>query len=185
MNEEVYDEKRYRNFMILFYKESKHYLFDDLIFNIHGFKYYAYIKHQPEDEEKTEHYHGFIHLDSACTIKALSKRLGIPEQKIQNVKSVRSACRYLTHVDYDDKIQYDIGDVVVSGNFKRKFIKQFEDVKTEEEIINDIYNEIEDLKLLDKGYNFKIMCLIKFINSNCYDTIYKRYRPEFLEYLKY
>lgn len=49
--EEIID-KQYRNFMILFYDESIHYNFDDIIFNLHNFKYYAYIKHQPEDEEK-------------------------------------------------------------------------------------------------------------------------------------
>ena len=107
-NEEIIDTKRYRNFMVLFYKESKHYDFDDLIFNIHSLKYYAYIEHQPETDEKQPHFHAFIHLDTACTEQALSKRLGIPIDKIQYVKNVRGGCRYLTHIDYPDKIQYDI-----------------------------------------------------------------------------
>lgn len=181
--EEIID-KQYRNFMILFYDESKHYKFDDLIFNLHGFKYYAYIKHQPEDEEKTAHYHAFIHLDSATTISAISKRLGIPKEKIQNVKNVRSACRYLTHIDYENKIQYDLNDVVVSGNFKRKFYKQFEDVKTDSEIISDIYNYIDELSLVNTNYHIKVKSLIQYININCYDTIYKRYRYEFTDYLR-
>lgn len=180
--EEIYNDKRYRNFMILFYKESKHYDFDDFIFNLHSFKYYAYIKHFPEDDEKVEHYHGFIHLDTACTEQALANRLGIPVDKVQYVKNVRAGCRYLTHIDYPDKIQYDIDDVKVSSIFKRKFFKNFEDVKTEEEIIQDIYFWIENTHF--DTYYEKIKYLIMFININCYDTIYKRYRPEIIDYVK-
>lgn len=181
--EEVFDEKRYRNFMILFYNESKHYNFDDIIFNIHSLKYYAYIKHQPEEEEKSVHYHGFIHLDTACTVSALSKRLGIPEDKIQYVKNVRGGCRYLTHIDYPDKIQYSIDDVKVSGIFRRKFLKNFEDVKSEEEIIQDIYFWIENSHF--DNYFEKIKYFTMFINLNCYDTIFKRYRFEFIDYIKH
>lgn len=182
MQEEVCS-KQYRNFMVLFYDESIHYQFDNVIFNLHGFKYYAYIKHEPEEEEKSPHYHAFIHLDSATTEKAVANRLGIPESKVQHVKSFRSACRYLTHVDYPDKIQYYLDDVVVSGIFQRKFLKQFDEVKTEEEIINDIYNWIDESDI--KEFHLKMRCLILYVNSNCYDTIFKRYRKEFTDYLNY
>lgn len=180
--ESIIEENRYRNFMVLFYKESKHYNFDDVIFNIHSLKYFAYIKHEPESDELQEHYHAFIHLDSACTEQALSKRLGIPVDKIQYVKNVRGGCRYLTHIDYPEKIQYSIDDVRVSGLFRRKFYKNFEDVKTEEEIIQDIYNFIDNFHC--DTYIDKLKQLIIFINCNCYDTVYKRYRPEFIDYLK-
>lgn len=182
MKEEVFDEKRYRNFMILFYDESIHYNFDDVLFNIHSLKYYAYIKHQAESDEKLAHYHAFIHLDTACTESALAKRLGIPCDKVQYVKNVRGGCRYLTHVDYPDKIQYDINSVKVSSLFKRKFLKNFEDIKTEEEIIQDIYFWLDNSHF--DSYVEKLKYLIMFINLNCYDTIYKRYRPEFIDYLK-
>lgn len=181
-NTEEIAPKQYRNFLVLFYDESKHYKFDDVIFNLHGFKYYAYIRHEPEDEEKTPHYHAFIHLDSATTEKAVAKRLGIPPEKVQYVKSFRSAARYLTHIDYPDKIQYDVDDVKVSGIFQRKYLKQFEDVKTDEEIINDIYNWIDENEF--KDFFLKMRYLILYVNSNCYDTIFKRYRKEFTDYLK-
>lgn len=180
--EEIVDDKKYRNFMVLFYEESKHYKFDDVIFNIHSLKYYAYIKHEPEDDEKVAHYHAFIRLDSACTESALSKRLGIPVDKIQHVKNVRGACRYLTHIDYEDKIQYSLDQVKLSGLFNRQFYKSFQDVKTEEEIIQDIYNFIDTYQ--EKNYNLKLRNLILFVNYNVYDTIYRRYRNEFVDYLK-
>lgn len=180
--EQIIDTKRYRNFMILFYNESKHYNFDDVIFNLHSMKYYAYIKHLPETDENIEHYHAFIHLDSATTEEALAKRIGIPKDKVQYVKNVRGGCRYLTHIDYPEKIQYSLDDVKVSGLFKRKFLKNFEDIKTEEEIIQDIYFFIENNHY--DSYTEKLKYLIMFVNINCYDTVYKRYRPEFIDYLK-
>lgn len=180
--EQIIDDKRYRNFMILFYDESKHYNFNDLIFNLHSMKYYAYIKHQPESDERTEHYHAFIHLDSATTEERLANRLGIPKDKVQYVKNVRGGCRYLTHIDYPEKIQYSLDDVIVSGLFKRRFLKNFEDIKTEEEIIQDIYFFIDNNHC--DSYAEKLKYLIMFVNINCYDTVYKRYRPEFLDYLK-
>lgn len=180
--EEIINDKQYRNFMVLFYDESIHYNFNDVIFNLHSMKYYAYIKHQPETDEKTEHYHAFIHLDSATTEERLSKRLGIPVDKVKFVKNIRGACRYLTHIDYPEKIQYSLDDVKVSGLFKRKFLKNFEDVKTEEEIIQDIYSFIDNNHC--DSYAEKLKYLIMFVNINCYDTVYKRYRPEFLDYLK-
>ena len=79
---------------------------------------------------------------------------------------------------------YDLDDVKVSGIFQRKFLKQFEDVKTEEEILSDIYNYIDELPE-DIGIHMSTRILIQFVNSNCYDTIYKRYRPELTEYLRW
>lgn len=182
MIDEQIKEDRFRNFMILLYDESKHYILDDVLFVLKGFKYYAYIKHQPETEEKQAHYHVFLHLDNACTIKSISKRLGVPENFVQPVKSVRSSCRYLTHIDYDDKIQYSLDDVIISKLFERKFKKNFEDIKTEEDIILDIYSFIDNLQL--ETYSRSLMYLVIYINKNCYDTIFRRYRGEFLDYLK-
>lgn len=179
---EIVDNKRYRNFMILFYNENEKDNFDKVIFNIHGLKYYAYIKHEPETEEKSPHYHGFIHLDSATTEEALAKRLEIPKNHVSYVKNVRAGCRYLTHIDYPDKIPYDLKDVKVSALFSRKFYSQFEDVKTEEQIIQDMYNWIDNFHY--DNYHEKLKYFIIFINMNCYDTIFKRYRFEFIDYLK-
>lgn len=180
--EHIYDNKCYRNFILLIYDESIHYDFNEVLFNIKSFKYYAIIKHQPESDEKVAHYHVIIRVDSATTERAIAKRVGIPIDKVRYIKNVRSACRYLTHIDFPDKIQYNLSDLTISGLFQRKFLKNFEDVKTEEEIIQDIYNFIDNFH--EDSYFMKVRMLVQFINLNCYDTIYKRYRPEFLDYLK-
>ena len=130
VSDEEIISKQYRHFIAILYPDSEIYNYDDIIFNLNQFKYYAYIKHQPEKEESKEHVHLFISLDSATSISAISKRLGIPENYIQYVKSVRSSVRYLTHIDYPEKIQYPIEACNVSGAFWRKFRKQFEDIKS-------------------------------------------------------
>lgn len=173
---------RYRNFMVIIYPDSESYNFDDVIFNLKGFKYWAYIEHKPESDEKKIHYHAYISLDSATTEKAVAKRLGIPDIHVQFIRNCRSGMRYLTHIDYPEKIQYSLDQVHVSGIFSRKFLKAYEDVKTEEEIISDIYFWLDNTHF--ETYIEKVKYLILFINSNCYDSVYKRYRPEFLDYLK-
>ena len=181
VDEEI-SPKSYRHFICILYPDSETYNYNDIIFNLNQFKYYAYITHKPEKEESKEHVHLFVSVDSATTIKNISKRIGIPENHIQYVKSVRSSVRYLTHIDYPEKIQYPIEACNVSGAFWRKFRKQFEDIKSETDIIEDIYKWIDNFQYDD--YHEKLRNLIIYVNLNCYDTIFKRYRPEFIDYLK-
>lgn len=181
--EEQIKQDRFRNFNILLYKDTTSYKYKDVIFKLNEFKYYAYIEHKPETDEKKEHTHLFIHLDNACTISAVANNLGIPKNFVQETKSVRSSCRYLTHIDYPDKIQYDYKDVHISTMFERKFKKNFEDLETEEQIINNIFEFIDNLHF-DYTYNYAMRVLIQWVNLNVYDTIFKRYRSEFLDYLK-
>lgn len=181
-SEEV-DEKRYRHFMLILYKDSDSYNFDDVLFDLKGsFKNYAYIYHRPETNEKKDHIHFILSLDNTRTIESLSNRLGIPFNHIQSIKSLRASCRYLIHIDNDDKIKYELSDVIVSQAFSRKFYGAFDDLKTEEDMIDDIYLFIDNLS--DLEYKEAIKSLIKFVNSQAYDTIYKRYRYEFQDYLK-
>lgn len=181
--EEQIKQDRFRNFNVLLYPDTESYNYNDVIFKLNEYKYYAWIEHKPESDEKKEHIHLFIHLDNACTKSAIANNLGIPQNFVQETKSVRSSCRYLTHIDYPDKIQYDYKDVHISTLFERKFKKNFEDLETEEQIINNIFEFIDDLHF-NYQYNYAMRVLIQWVNLNVYDTIFKRYRSEFLDYLK-
>lgn len=174
---------RYRSFLLLLYPDSHSYNIQDIFFELNGFKNYAYILHQPESDEKKSHYHVYIHLDSACTISAVSKRLGIPVNHIQHVRSERASLRYLTHIDYEDKIQYNFYDIKYSKGIERSLLKSYSDVESESDIINSIYKFIDGLKE-NYSYSEAIIELVKFVNMNFYDSIYKRYRIEFKDYLK-
>lgn len=173
----------FRNWALLLYVETDSYNFNDVIFNINACKDYAYIKHLPEKEESKEHYHVILRFENAKTESALKKYLGIPDNYafVEPIKNARSMCRYLTHIDYPEKIQYDISDVVVSRHFSRKFLLNFEDVKTEEEIILEIYNFLDKISFESK--RDKLRMITSFVNINCYDTIFKRYKTEFLSYM--
>lgn len=174
--------KKYRCFTLVAYEESIHYNFHELLFVLKGFKYWAYIKHEPEEEEKQPHYHILIKLENATTIESISKKTGVPVHKIQYVRNIRAMARYMIHFDDDDKIQYDISQVKISKLWDRKFKKNFEDLKSEDEIIEDIYFFIDNMHY--DSYYEKVRYLIQFVNFNCYDSVYKRYRYEFLDYLK-
>lgn len=184
LTEEI-DEKRYRNFIILLYEDSTSYNFEEVLFDLKGsFKNYAYIKHKPETSEKKEHYHFILSLDNARTISSLAKRVGVAPNYFQPIKSLRASCRYLTHIDTEDKNKYNLSDVVVSNSFMRKFYGAYDDLKTEGDVIDDIYNYVEYITSTTGNVQEAIKELIMFVNKNNYDTIYKRYRVEFLEYLK-
>lgn len=182
-NSEEIDEKRYRHFMLLLYPDSTSYNFGDVLFDLKGsFKNYAYIKHEPETNEKKEHIHFILSLDNPRSINSISKRIGVAPNYIQSIKSLRASCRYLVHLDEDNKKKYELADVKVSQSFSRKFFASFDDLQTEEDIIDDIYLYIDGLS--DCKFKDSVKSLIKFINSQAYDTIYKRYRIEFQDYLR-
>ena len=184
LTEEI-DEKRYRNFIILLYEDSTSYNFEEVLFDLKGsFKNYAYIKHKPETSEKKEHYHFILSLDNARTISSLAKRVGVAPNYFQPIKSLRASCRYLTHIDTEEKNKYNLSDVVVSNSFMRKFYGAYDDLKTEGDVIDDIYNYVEYITSTTGNVQEAIKELIMFVNKNNYDTIYKRYRVEFLEYVK-
>lgn len=180
-SEEV-EEKRYRNFMILLYPEWEN--FKDILQDIKGsFKRYAYIKHIPEAEEKKEHFHLILSLDNPRTIESLSKRVGVPKNLIQSIKGLRGSCRYLVHIDNEDKYQYDLTQVIVSNAFKDTFFKSFDDLMSESEIIENIFSFIDDNKNMPPV--LLEVELVKFVNDNNFNTIFKRYYNSICKYIVY
>ena len=92
-------EKRARLFSIILYEDTTDYDIKDVLFNIKSQKYYAYILHNKDTDNKGQfkkaHYHIIIRLDNASTIQALSKKIGIKENYIQVIKNERSYIRHL------------------------------------------------------------------------------------------
>lgn len=172
-SEEVMD-KRYRNFMLLLYPEWDNY--QDILFDIKGsFKNYAYIKHTKESEEKKDHVHLLLSIDNARTISSISKRLDIPINLIQPVKSLRASCRYLIHKDSEDKFQYDLSDVIVSDSFKNKYYGAFDDLLSDDEIMANIYNFCKELKYDNPtDYLENLIQLTLYVEKNGWFRVYKK-----------
>lgn len=179
---------RFRVFALVLYDDTDSYCFEDVLRNIKTYKNYAYIKHDKDIKEdntvKKSHYHCILKLDNACTISALSKRLDIPTNYIQNVRNERTMVRYLIHLDDPLKAQYDKNDIVASPVYSRYVNKCFEHIESEEEQLSKIYTFVSDLGTKASNKHDALFLLVQFVNSNCYDTIYKRYRFEINDYLK-
>ena len=179
--EEVVSTK-YRHWIILLYEDTTSYNFKDVLRIIKSQRKWAYIKHFPEKDEKKEHFHVILSFENATKQETLSKKLGVPIRFIRPIKSFRTICRYLIHKDDEDKYQYSIDQVKISKLFEKEYLKRFDDLETEEEILSNLYTFISNLH--DLPYPEALKSLIYYVNIHCYDRIYKRYRYEFLDCLK-
>lgn len=180
-SEEI-EENRYRHFMILLYPEDDY--FKDTLEDIKGsFKNYAYIKHIAEEEEKKEHVHLILSLDNPRSESSLAKRLEIPKRLVKRIKSLRGSCRYLIHKDNEDKFQYNLDQVVVSNSFKSTYFKSFDDLLSDEEILDNIYGFINDHK---ECTPIELeMLLSKYVCTNAFERVFKRYYNTITKYITY
>ena len=180
-SEEV-EDKKYRNFMLLLYPEWSN--FKEILQDIKGsFKNYAYIKQMPEEDEKKEHVHVIISLDNPRTENSLAKRLEIDPRFVRRIKSLRGSCRYLIHLDNEEKFQYSLDQVFVSKSFKSTYYKAFDDLLSDEEVLESIYSFIDDHKSV--GCMKLEIELTKFVCSNAYERIFKRYYSTIVKYISF
>lgn len=179
-SEEVID-KKFRHFMFILYPEWENY--DDILRDIKGnFKNWAYITHKPEESEKKEHTHLILSLENARTIESICSRLNIPSNLCQRVRGLRGACRYLIHIDNEEKIQYTLEDVIVSNSFKPTFFQSFDDLESESDMLDNIFAFIEDCSKSYKPIEIEVQ-LTKFVCSQSYNKVFKRYYSTFVKYI--
>ncbi len=120
------DKKRYYNFTLVMYEDDKE--FNKQMEEIQQTKEAIWIKHDKDTNEEGDikkcHYHVVLKLKSACTISALSKKLGVGEHMIEPVKkSLNSCLKYLIHFGDDTKYNYDKEDVKSNSDaLKRRFL---------------------------------------------------------------
>ncbi len=180
-SEEI-EEKRYRHFMILLYPEDSY--FKEVLQDLKGsFKNYAYIRHIPEDDEKKEHVHLILSLDNPRTEESLAKRLGIDKRFVGHIKSLRGSCRYLVHMDNEEKYQYNLDQVIVSKSFKSTYFKSFDDLLSDEEILDSMYDFINENRA-SNPVTIEIS-LSKFVCSNSYEKVFKRYYNTIVKYINF
>lgn len=181
--------KRTRLFILVLYPDSTSYDFEEVMRNIKSYKKWAYALHDKDIKEESQelkkiHYHIIIKTDNATTISALSKKLGINDNYIEKVRNERSMIRYLIHLDDTDKFHYE-KDIIKSSKLYSRFVQKcFDDLEDEPTQLSNIYSFITDLKDKEKSIHNATFLLIQYVNMNCYDTIYKRYRYEIQDYLK-
>ena len=124
-----------------------------------------------------------LSLDNPRSELSLAKRLEIDKRFVKHIKSLRGSCRYLIHKDNEDKFQYNLDQVIVSNSFKSTYFKSFDDLLSDEEILNYIYSFIEEHNFLD--YMKLEIELTKFVCSNAFERVFKRYYSTIVKYISY
>lgn len=118
---------------------------------------YAYILHDKDVDEfgeiKKAHYHLILRWNDTKSINALSIELGIPVNRITKIKSFKSSIRYLTHIDYKEKYQYDINNVFTNMDIQ----EYFEDNLTELQKVKLIYEIINKEQISNKKHMLHII----------------------------
>lgn len=177
-------EEKYHSYILILYEDSTIYDYDLVLNTIKGsYKKYAYIEHFPESNELKKHTHVYLYFDNSVYVTSLEKKLGIPYYYFQLPYSNRGCMRYLTHIDYPDKIQYSLQDVTISKSLLKTFLSKYDDEKLDEEILDDIYNFLDDNKNLPRVILEKE--LSRFTCSANYTRIFNRYYKTIEKYIDY
>lgn len=108
----------------------------------------AYVLHDSDVDEHGEplkpHYHVLMRYDSLKTIQQVQADIAFTGiQYVEVVRSFRSMCRYLCHLDDPDKHQYDRESVVSVSGMSLDFSRR---VTRDEElrVLSDITQFVED-----------------------------------------
>lgn len=62
-------------------------------------------------ELKKEHYHIILSFDNQRFLNPVAKELGIASRFVEKVGSYKTVCRYLIHLDDEDKAQYSLDEL--------------------------------------------------------------------------
>lgn len=118
---------------------------ENIIQCLPDFPTWAYIKHQPDDENGSVHYHFYLHLIQPISISNLSEKLEIPDHMIEWVRIKTKLIQYLIHKNNPEKIQYS-EDQIITNN--REYIHNFIDPVAN---TSDIFREFNSLSDVATG----------------------------------
>lgn len=75
------------------------------------FRLWAWIDHEPDDEEGKPHTHFVFTTNGSRTIKMIAQKLEIEPNYVQVVRKITAMYRYLIHADNPEKRQYNLEDI--------------------------------------------------------------------------
>lgn len=114
--------------------------------DIYDFPIFAYIKHEPDSDNGSEHYHFYIHLTQPISIKNLSEKLDIPPHMIEWVRVKTRMIQYLIHKNNPEKKQYREEDIITNN---KDYIHSFLDPQCSKV---DLHSEVKDFHELACGH---------------------------------
>lgn len=116
--EKIVGNERSRCFACILYEDSTQYDLKHILEYVSNhIEKYAYIKHEPEEEDNKIHYHLLMYFPNKRWKSSLSSELGVPINYFQKAQLV-PYLKYLIHFDNEEKIQYKVDDV--KGTLKEK-----------------------------------------------------------------
>lgn len=130
-------------------------LAQEMISVLPDFTYWAYIYHEPDNDDGTPHYHFLVRNNGTRSVWQIADKLGISGQYVQVCRKVVAFRRYMLHLDDNEKKQYTIDDVMTNriNSFKEAI------AGNTDRDINDFYR---DWKQLRDGF----MTVSEFISLN-------------------
>lgn len=108
-------------------------------------QYWAWIDHQPDDEEGSEHTHFLLRANGTRSVGQMASKLEISPQYVQVCRKVVAFRRYMIHKDNPEKRQYTIDDV--HSNYIDSFRMSIEG----DNAIKDVYSLFKSLDMLQGG----------------------------------
>ena len=109
-----------------------------------NYQEYAWIKHQPENEEKKEHIHVVVRFKNYRWNTALAEELDIELNMFEKCRGIDNALLYLIHFRESEKKQYQLEEV--HGFFNRRLARLMQsDGKDNTDMANDIVNFINSV----------------------------------------
>lgn len=120
-----------RKFTAIVYRESQDYDSQEVLekLKLWGYDEWAYILHDRDKKEdgtiKKEHYHVILKKSTPTALITISRQLGIDSQYVQRIRNWKKMVKYLTHDENDDKVKYELEEIISSDS--AKFLEYFKD----------------------------------------------------------
>ena len=109
----------------------------ELIKVLPDFTSWAYIRHEPDSEQGSPHYHFLVRNNGTRSVSQIADKLGISGQYVQVCRKVVAFRRYMLHLDNDEKIKYSLDDIHTNRlpDFKSAILGN------DQKDINDLYRD--------------------------------------------
>lgn len=116
-------------------------LAQEIIKVLPDFTYWAYIYHEPDQDNSTPHYHFMVRNNGTRSVWQIADKLGISGQYVQVCRHVVAQRRYFLHLDDDDKKKYSLEDIHTNrlASFKEAMIGN------NERDVHDFYRDWRNL----------------------------------------
>lgn len=105
---------------------------------------WAYIKHQPETDEKKEHFHLFLEFETPKNASPIAKALDINIMLVSSCRNKYSLLRYFLHLSFPNKIRYEIEDIVSNIDIHILRSILILNIETPEDFLFDIIEYIKN-----------------------------------------